>query len=67
MNTTIVQAANQPISSDAIAIKTSGMMAAVSENIVYLMGYSFILGALFAIFILLVLDFSRHLRRSKHA
>lgn len=67
MTTTTVSVANQMASSDAIAIKTSGMMAAVSENVVYLMGYSFILGALFAIFILLLLDFSRHLRRSKHA
>jgi hypothetical protein len=66
MTTATVSVANQLPSSDAIAAQTSGMMAAVSENIIYLMGYSFILGALFTIFILLMLDFSRHLRRAKH-
>ena len=67
MTTTTVSVANQMASSDAVATQANGMMAAISENIIYLMGYSFILGALFTIFILLLLDFSRHLRRSKHA
>lgn len=43
----------------------SGMMAAVAENIIYLIGYSFILGSLFTIFILLLLDYMRQIRRSK--
>ncbi|MES2984177.1 MAG: hypothetical protein V4735_03215 [Pseudomonadota bacterium] len=30
-----------------------------SENIIYLMGLSFILGSLFTIFVLIVLDFMR--------
>ncbi|MFN7184943.1 MAG: hypothetical protein ACK5R5_04425 [Alphaproteobacteria bacterium] len=67
MTTTTVSVANQMASGDAVATQANGMMAAISENIIYLMGYSFILGALFTIFILLLLDFSRHLRRSKHA
>ena len=67
MTTTTVSVANQMASNDALATQASGMMATISENIIYLMGYSFILGALFTIFILLLLDFSRHLRRSKHA
>lgn len=65
--TTTLSVADQMASGDAIATQANGMMAAIAENIIYLMGYSFILGALFTIFILLLLDFSRHLRRSKHA
>lgn len=50
------------------AASMSGMMAAVAENIIYLIGYSFILGSLFTIFILLLLDYMRHRRmKSKHA
>jgi hypothetical protein len=36
-----------------------------SENIVYLMGLSFIIGSLFTIFILIVLDFMKRDRKSK--
>lgn len=37
----------------------------LSENLVYLMGASFILGSLFAIFILVVLDFMQRDRIKK--
>jgi hypothetical protein len=50
------------------AASMSGMMSAVAENVIYLIGYSFILGSLFTIFILLLLDYMRQRRmKSKHA
>lgn len=39
----------------------------VGTNIIYLMGLSFILGSLFTIFILLVLDFMRARSAKKNA
>lgn len=61
-------AASEPVIQAAPAASMSGMMAAVAENIVYLIGYSFILGSLFTIFILLLLDYMRQRRvKSKHA
>ena len=54
----------------SIAHKTAAVMnipanSAVisSENIVYLMGMSFIIGSLFTIFILILLDFMQRDRR----
>ena len=46
----------------AVAVQANHL--ALSENIVYLMGLSFIIGSLFTIFILIVLDF---MRRNKTA
>jgi hypothetical protein len=43
----------------------SGSAIIPGENIVYLMGLSFIIGSLFTIFILLVLDFMRRNRSAK--
>ena len=62
-------AAGEPVIQAApAAASMSGMMSAVAENIIYLIGYSFILGSLFTIFILLLLDYMRHRRmKSKHA
>jgi len=40
----------------ATAVTTIG---SISENVVYLMGFSFILGSLFTILILILLDFMR--------
>lgn len=40
-------------------IIATGSAAPLGENIVYLMGLSFIVGSLFTIFVLVVLDFMR--------
>lgn len=39
--------------------ETTQMMADITQNTVYLMGASFILGSLFTLFLLLILDFVR--------
>ncbi len=44
--------------------ETTQMMADFTQNTVYLMGASFILGSLFTLFLLLILDF---VRRNKTA
>jgi hypothetical protein len=41
------------------------MHALSSENIIYLMGFSFMLGSLFAILLLILLDFMRQQREKK--
>ncbi len=41
------------------------VLSDLSENVVYLMGTSFILGSLFTIFILLLLDFMQRDRMPK--
>lgn len=41
----------------ALAAQTHAVT--MSENVVYLMGFSFLLGSLFTIFVLIVLDFLR--------
>jgi hypothetical protein len=40
-------------------IVTAGSSLVSGENIVYLMGLSFIIGSLFTIFVLVILDFMR--------
>ena len=40
-------------------IVTQEVLGHLSENVVYLMGLSFVLGSLFTIFILIVFDFMR--------
>ncbi len=52
MNKTATAAAK----ADAVHAKLS-VLAELGENVVYLMGTSFVLGSLFTIFILLLLDF----------
>jgi hypothetical protein len=43
-------------------------LQALGEQVIYLMGFSFILGSLFTIFILVVLDFMRrHQLKKPHA
>ncbi|MDX2073369.1 MAG: hypothetical protein SFX19_03270 [Alphaproteobacteria bacterium] len=41
------------------------LLSDLSEHTVYLMGGSFVLGSLFTIFLLLMLDFARHLQADK--
>jgi len=43
------------------------VLADLSERTVYLMGGSFVLGSLFTLFLLLVLDFVRHVQMEKDA
>jgi hypothetical protein len=43
------------------------MQPAIAENVVYLMGTSFILGSLFTIFILILLDFMKRDRLNRDA
>jgi hypothetical protein len=40
-------------------MQTLGILHDLSQNVIYLMGLSFILGSLFTVFVLLVLDFMR--------
>lgn len=40
-------------------IQTLELLSGLSQNVIYLMGLSFILGSLFTVFVLLVLDFMR--------
>jgi hypothetical protein len=61
-----VMAAGEPATQAVThGASVNGMMVAVAENMIYLIGYSFILGSLFTIFILLLLDYMRQIRRSK--
>lgn len=41
------------------------ILADLTERTVYLMGGSFVLGSLFTLFLLLVLDFVRHMQTEK--
>lgn len=41
------------------------LLADLSERTIYLMGGSFILGSLFTLFLLLILDFVRHMQAQK--
>lgn len=43
------------------------LLADLSERTIYLMGGSFILGSLFTLFLLLVLDFVRYTQTQKHS
>ena len=43
------------------------ILADLSVRTVYLMGGSFVLGSLFTIFLLLMLDFARHLQAEKNS
>lgn len=39
-------------------------LAALSQNVIYLMGLSFVLGSLFTIFVLLMLEFMRRHKKA---
>ncbi len=41
------------------------LLSDLSEHTIYLMGGSFVLGSLFTIFLLLTLDFVRHMQAEK--
>lgn len=47
---------------DNTIVVTESGLAALSQNVIYLMGISFVLGSLFAILVLVLLEFSRSLR-----
>lgn len=42
------------------------LLSDLSEHTIYLMGGSFVLGSLFTIFLLLALDFVRHMQAEKY-
>jgi len=44
---------------DKISPETAQSMLEITQNSIYLMGASFVLGSLFTLFLLLVLDFVR--------
>lgn len=48
-----------------LSLEHSKLLADLSEHTVYLMGGSFVLGSLFTIFLLLILDFVRHAQAQK--
>lgn len=50
----------QPMTPEHVEI-----LAKFSEGTVYLMGGSFVLGSLFTLFLLLILDFVRHVQADK--
>ncbi len=47
--------------------ETTEILAEITESTIYLMGISFILGSLFTIFLLVVLDFMKRNRSKKDA
>lgn len=47
------------VSTKVAEVAVSPTTGVISENIVYLMGLSFIIGSLFTIFVLIVLDFMK--------
>ncbi len=51
-------------SADNLTISSSALQTITVET-VYLMGFSFIIGSLFTILMLLILDFMKHMRESK--
>lgn len=48
------------------ATERTAVLANISENMVYLMGFSFVLGSLCTILILILLDFMRRNSVNKH-
>ncbi len=64
----------QPLTSitDGIAASTrlrdtNELLLTLSENTIYLMGFSFVLGSLFTILMLIILDFMRRNSGDHHA
>jgi hypothetical protein len=64
MESQVIIANKAAAATAAHQIKLSAL-GELGENVVYLMGTSFILGSLFTIFILLLLDFMQRDRMSK--
>lgn len=50
---------------DKLSSENLQLLADLSEHTIYLMGGSFVLGSLFTIFLMLMLDFVRHLQAEK--
>ena len=49
----------------AVTTENSAVLASITQNTIMLMGASFILGSLFTLFLLLILDFVRRNRVEK--
>lgn len=56
---------NVPAANAAANAHTLRVLASVSESTIYLMGFSFIVGSLFTILMLIMLDFMRRNSGSK--